>query len=522
MGQNDKGLLARLFGQSEQQAAVAEQDSALLELETARIRAETKLLEATTSYTGQFVDPDDALRGDKGEMWTRIGGETETHLSAILNTEPELKEARNTCRALATVNEYALNGHENRISYVVGTGHVYRVMAKPGTELAEQITAEQEAEEPEDLLADAQEVIDTFLRDTKWHKRQAEIVLRKDRDGECFLRFFRQTDGRIDVRFVEPGQVATPESESNNPAVKFGIETDEKDVETVKAYWIDGESVNADQVQHRKENVDANVRRGVPLFYPVRKLLQKIETLQNNMALLAGIQSAIAMIRKHGSGSKVPIERQVQGDADVEVLNTRLGTTSYFRRYPGGKILDASDKVQYEFPADKARPDAYVAVCAFLLRAVAARIQMPEFMLTSDASNANYASTMVAEGPAVKKFERLQCDMVEDDREVMNRVLDAAVEAKRLDADVRADIEIDVTLPTLTTRDRLKEVQADEILVRNEAMSVGTMAERHGLDPDAEQEKIDKARADKDLYGGDEEFPPKEPREQPEEGEEDS
>ena len=34
------------------------------------------------------------------------------------------------------------------------------------------------------------------------------------------------------------------------------------------------------------------------------------------------------------------------------------------------------------------------------LRAIAARLVMPEFMLTSDASNANYASTMVAEGPA--------------------------------------------------------------------------------------------------------------------------
>ena len=36
------------------------------------------------------------------------------------------------------------------------------------------------------------------------------------------------------------------------------------------------------------------------------------------------------------------------------------------------------------------------------LRAIASRLVMPEFMLTSDASNANYASTMVAEGPAVQ------------------------------------------------------------------------------------------------------------------------
>ena len=45
---------------------------------------------------------------------------------------------------------------------------------------------------------------------------------------------------------------------------------------------------------------------------------------------------------------------------------------------------------------------------------------MPEFMLTSDASNANYASTMVAEGPAMRMFARLQAEQVADDVEVMS------------------------------------------------------------------------------------------------------
>ena len=44
---------------------------------------------------------------------------------------------------------------------------------------------------------------------------------------------------------------------------------------------------------------------------------------------------------------------------------------------------------------------------------------MPEFMLTSDASNANYSSTMVAEGPAVKMFDRLQHEMLGDDIELL-------------------------------------------------------------------------------------------------------
>ena len=46
--------------------------------------------------------------------------------------------------------------------------------------------------------------------------------------------------------------------------------------------------------------------------------------------------------------------------------------------------------------------------------------------------------------------------------------------------------------PTLAVRDRLKEAQADQILVRNGAMSVATMAMRNGLDPEHERQLIEK------------------------------
>ena len=42
---------------------------------------------------------------------------------------------------------------------------------------------------------------------------------------------------------------------------------------------------------------------------------------------------------------------------------------------------------------------------------------------------------MVAEGPAVKMFDRLQHDMIEDDLELLSRVVGHAVEAGRLPAD---------------------------------------------------------------------------------------
>ena len=132
-----------------------------------------------------------------------------------------------------------------------------------------------------------------------------------------------------------------------------------------------------------------------------------------------------------------------------------------------------------------------MAVLQAELRAIAARLVMPEFMLTSDASNANYSSTMVAEGPAVKMFDRLQHDMIEDDLELLCRVVGRAVEAGRLPADALEAVDIRAIAPTLAVRDRLRDAQADQILVRNGAMSAATMAMRHGLDPSQERQFTD-------------------------------
>ncbi len=285
------------------------------------------------------------------------------------------------------------------------------------------------------MVGSVQAVIDEFVRLNHWHQRQQEIVRRKDRDGECFLRLFLAADGVTHVRFVEPAQVATPLDRLPDPSARFGIQTDPQDVETVLGYWIDGRLVDAAQIQHRKANVDANMKRGLPLFFPVRKNLRRAEKLLRNMSIVAEIQSAIAVIRKHGTVTAAGLEQFVAGQADRSVTNRSTGQTSRFQRYAPGTILDAVAGTDYEFPAAGIDAGRYVAVLQAELRAIASRLVMPEFMLTSDASNANYSSTMVAEGPAVKMFDRLQHEMLADDMEVLWRVMRHAVESGRLPAD---------------------------------------------------------------------------------------
>jgi len=241
----------------------------------------------------------------------------------------------------------------------------------------------------------------------------------------------------------------------------------------------------------------------------VRKNLRRAEKLLRNMSVVAEIQSAIAIIRKHASGTRGGLEQLAHSDADVYAARPGSGRASYFRRYGPGTILDVLGDTDYEFPASGIDAGRYVTVLQAELRAIASRLVMPEFMLTSDASNANYASTMVAEGPAMRMFDRMQQDMIEDDLGVMEHVLESAVQGGRLPATTLALVEVRAVPPTLAVRDRLQEAQADQILVRNGAMSVETMAMRNGLSPEHEQQLIARRAAVREHN-----FNPDEPRDE--------
>ena len=158
--------------------------------------------------------------------------------------------------------------------------------------------------------------------------------------------------------------------------------------------------------------------------------------------------------------------------------------------------MDAPLGTEYEFPAAGLDASSFVLVLQAELRAVASRLVMPEFMFTSDASNANYASTMVAEGPAMRMFQRLQAEQVAADRAVMNRVLQTAVRHGRLPEMTLEDMEIQVEAPSLKIRNELEEVNAYRIELAAGVLSPQTWCQRRGLDYEREQANI---RANQNL-----------------------
>lgn len=444
-----------------------------------------KLLEAVTTVYGSCIDPNaEFFDGTGRRTWLPIGlgDSTNGACSQAYSTEEGLNNIRNQSRFLALENEFAINGHENRVSYIVGSGHVYGVEAKPDEEVSDE------------ELAAVNAVIDDFIKANQWQKRQQEIVWRRDRDGEVFLRFFSGEDSILRVRFIEPEAVYNNQSD-DRPNVRFGILFDEDDAEIAETYFVhpmastaNAEEVEAKDIQHRKANVDLTSPRGLPIYYPVRENLARAETLLRNMGHLAGIRSAIAMIRKHLTGTQARVQDYVSAAADVEATNSLTGKTKTYKNYPPGAVIDAPASVEYDFPTHQTDIVSFIKALQAELRAIASRLVMPEFMLSSDASNANYASTMVAEGPAVKMFEREQATMIEDDLAIMRMAVEVS---DAVPDDILDRVDITAEGPNVRTRDRLKDAQADQVLVMNGVLSKHTLAARHQLEYDHEQENIE-------------------------------
>lgn len=466
-----------------------------LKLRSAVTAQQQRMTESLNTYWDNYVDPREAYWDDDEKVfWLPLDSSDKKKGMPVpaYRNEDDLRFIRDQGRRLATLNEFAINAHENRISYLVGEGFNYEVASRDGEKVSEQ------------TLADVQRIIDNFIEAAEWSELEQELVLRADRDGEYFLRFFPQTDGTMMVRTIEPEEVATPNDYHDDASKSLGVETDPDDVQTVIGYFIKGEDqVPSDEIQHVKMNVDRNSKRGVPTMFPIRKNLDRAEKLLRNMGMVTAIQAAIAMIRKHVSGmTKTQVSDFADDQADFSINNETTGKTTRFQQIGPAEIIDAPKGIEYEFPGIGVDAAKGVAVLQAELRAAASRLVMPEFMFTSDASNANYASTLVSEGPTVKMFRRLQAFFVRRFKRVMRRVLEHAAYMGLIPERELERIAIKVDGPNMVVRDRLKEAQACELEHDNGIRSKRSWAASVGLDYDEELAELEKEdEGFEDPYG---------------------
>ncbi len=207
--------------------------------------------------------------------------------------------------------------------------------------------------------AQVQAVLDEFVADNRWHQRQQEIVRRKDRDGEVFLRFFVADDGTTRVRFVEPGQVATP----TRPGRRSG-----------------GQLRHSDRARRRGDGAGLLHRRpaGRRRRDPAPQGQRRRQRETRAAAVLSGAQEPSPggkAAAQHERGGRDPIGHRPDpqasrrhahaacsssspAQADASVTTPATGQTTNFRRFAPGTILDATAAPNTSFRPPASTPAA--------------------------------------------------------------------------------------------------------------------------------------------------------------------
>ena len=476
-----------------------------------KIRAvENRLKLAALIKIEQFAEATtkDALRDTDEDGWSLIGGAEIRGLEAVDQTT-----MREQAQTMYYKNPHARNIVRLFEKYIVGKG--FKINPKS---------------EDESLIA----YWENFLAVNDMKKRAKEIVRRTIRDGEVFIRWF--LDGLTPViRFMNAADVKTPLKEQDTNEHQ-GIQTNPQDIEDVTGYWYNNELIPAEEVTHLKILVDSDVVRGRSLLEVIMPFLSMYYKWLNTRMKLSMLRSTVALIKKV-TGTRT------QAANIVSDQNTNISkapdSSSYTKAPEGVSVITTNQGVDYDFKTPNLQAaDVHHDGRAVLL-AVAAGCGLPEFMVTSDASNANYASTMVAEGPAVMEFEDWQETFAILFNEIFERVIlqgiavneippvelitvpvvDEAGIITQVDMVVDISTEALITFPDLAVRDMEKETKS--LILQNGQgwVSDHTATAELGRDYDVERELIREELEDEDAELIDREDP--ENDHEDEEGEED-
>jgi capsid protein len=348
-----------------------------------------------------------------------------------------------------------------------------------------------------------QEWWEEFVRENDFERRTREIVRRSFRDGECFLRYFiNEETGKVRIRFLEPEEIADPEGK-----ISYGIETDPDDIENPLRYFRASEEklievIPADLVQHIKILVDSNVKRGLSFLYGVMPLITKYEQWLNDRIVLNKIRSAVAIVRK------------VSAPRGELASFSREGLTDCARRrmWKPGSIITVSDGVDYQILSPNLQAHDVQYDGRNILLSIASGCGLAEYMVSADASNANYASTMVAESPSVREFEDWQQFFEAEFAEIFRRVIRAGIDSGALPAErmatqketaedgvevsrevlVKTSLSCDVLFPPLVHRNLKDETEALKMHKEMSIISNHTLAGKLGYDYRVELSKMEK------------------------------
>lgn len=442
-------------------------------------------------WLGGYEDVIDRIRQPGKELYapmSTVNDRRHGHNWPFWRTWAEHARLRASARLLCQLSPIASGALTGLRSFVLGTGFSYRTTTEVGA--------------PSGLIGAVQNVIDEFLYTTSWCQIEREGFDRTRRDGELFL-LHEEKDKHLHVEIIEPEQVQAPYGEAEEWT--YGIETDGRQTHKPLSYNVvedpgeDGQIYDPEEMHHLKINVDAKVKRGLTDFcYDTHDAIRTAGRLIDNVGQGAAIQASISLIRQHETASPSQVRDFVTAASDYDRYDPIAGRQEYSEGFRPGRVLDIDAGQNYVVPPFASNVGGYIEVVQGILRSVAVRWNAPEWLISSDASNTNYASSVTAESPFVKRCYAEQ----ETYKTFFVRSIWAAIRVAakhgRIRAygrkwsweEIRQVLDVQVEAPHVETRDTARESSTNKTYIDAGVKSIQTTQQELGLDSERERANI--------------------------------
>ncbi len=456
-------------------------------LQTKELEQEYRLktLEAATQ---QLDEAAKFARADAdASNWSDITGIQNTEGGEL--SEDNLDDSRKQSRIFARYNPHARAIIRNLCKFIIGKGVTF----------APKFDSEPTAKELKDVI----NYWNKWVKHEGFLRKQKECARRLTRDGEFFLRFFEdKRNGIPRIRFMEPSLVTNPEKYKDGVLVgtalrgnlTYGIETSRKDIENVFSYYYitgdkaeDFSRIPAKQVIHKKLFADSNRKRGIPFLETMLYDLKSYREWLKDRVILNKIRTSIALVRE--------VEPTMGNNAQIKSLRDANKTegnrweTSKQQMIKPGTVLTAKG-VKYKFLSPELDARDSAADGRGILLTIAAGAGLPEYMVTSDSSNANYSSTMVAESPGVREFEDLMDELRDAFIDIWDRVIFSGMAYGDLNISKNNIPTAELTFPVVISRDIKKESDAFTAYNIGGILSKKTIRSKIGVDDTVETDNL--------------------------------
>lgn len=347
-------------------------------------------------------------------------------------------------------------------------------------------------------LAKVEAVWKDFERKNKLRRKQREMGTRTFREGESFINYKFFNNRCPKISFIEPDWI-----DSDDTKAKHGIETDPLDVSEIKSYRLklpgigtqEETKLTPKQVQHIKQNVDDNVKRGRTELETVMKWLTNKTNFLEARVITNILRNQYVMVRKGA------MPGALKASADNELKSTKKSTATNSRKVPkGGSVITIGKDSDVEFinpnmgSADASLDDRMISLF------ISAGVVLPEWLVTGDASNNNMASLRQATLTAQKRIEAEQMFFGEELEDMYERVIEDAIRRGELPKETPIEPEFEFPLFDITEIEKMVTAWAN-LYNTTGAISNETILKKFGIDLKEELGRIEEESKNEFIKG---------------------